>query len=162
MTVLDRHSKRIEQVHENLKRLGLNANTIVSDAADVSDWWDGKKFDKILLDAPCSATGVIRRHPEIKWLRNPEQVNTVVRTQACLLTALWPLLKPGGKLVYATCSLLKRENHAQIQKFMENHSDAEVEMPVVEWGIATSFGRQIIPGEARMDGFFYAVLRKSA
>ena len=162
LTVLDRQAKRVEQIHQTLERLGLSANTIVSDAADVSNWWDGKKFNKILLDAPCSATGVIRRHPEIKWLRNREQIDAVVQTQAGLMTALWPLLKPGGILVYATCSVLKRENNLQIQQFLEQNTDAMAEMPAVEWGTAEPFGRQVMPGESRMDGFFYAVLRKSA
>ena len=145
-----------------MKRLGLTAKTVVSDAVDVSNWWDGTKFNKILLDAPCSATGVIRRHPEIKWLRSQEQIETVVQTQAALLAALWPLLEPGGILVYATCSVLKRENNLQIQLFLEQNAGAEAEVPAVEWGTAESFGRQVMPGEARMDGFFYAVLRKSS
>jgi len=162
LTVLDRQAKRVEQIQQGLKRLGLGAETIAADATDVSSWWDGKKFNKILLDAPCSATGVIRRHPEIKWLRSQEQINTVVQIQKELLTALWPLLEAGGTLVYATCSILKRENSQQIQQFMENHADAVCVAPAVEWGTAEPFGRQIIPGEARMDGFFYAVLRKSS
>ena len=162
LTALDRHSKRIEQIHQNLKRLGLSAKTIVADASDVGSWWDGKKFNKILLDAPCSATGVIRRHPEIKWLRSKEQINTVTQTQADLLAALWPLLEAGGTLVYATCSILRRENSQQIQQFLEKNTDAKAEVLKVGWGVAESFGRQILPGDAQMDGFFYAVLRKSA
>lgn len=162
LTVLDRQAQRVEQIKQNLDRLDLKAETIVADAMAVDNWWTGEKFNKILLDAPCSATGVIRRHPEIKWLRSREQVDNAVRTQAELLGALWPLLEPGGVLVYATCSIFKRENSQQIQSFMEQHADASVEVPVVEWGLADSVGRQILPGEARMDGFFYAVLRKSA
>ena len=162
LTVLDRQVQRIEQIDQNLRRLGLNADPIPADAKAVETWWNGEKFHKILLDAPCSATGVIRRHPEIKWLRSSGQVNTVVQTQAGLLAALWQLLEPGGILVYATCSILKRENSQQIQRFLGQYTDAAVEMPSVEWGMASPFGRQILPGEARMDGFFYAVLRKSA
>jgi len=162
LTILDRQAKRVEQIHQTLNRLGLTADTVVADAADVENWWDGRKFHKILLDAPCSATGVIRRHPEIKWLRSREQINTVVQTQADLLAALWPLLEAGGILVYATCSVLKRENSEQIQRFLEKNINATAEAPAVEWGTASPFGRQIIPGQARMDGFFYAVLRKSA
>jgi 16S rRNA (cytosine967-C5)-methyltransferase len=135
---------------------------VVADAVDTESWWKGQKFHKILLDAPCSATGVIRRHPEIKWLRSKDQVISVVQLQAELLAALWPLLEPGGILVYATCSVLKRENTQQVQKFLEQNSDASEEKPELEWGVATSHGRQIMPGEAQMDGFFYAVLRKSA
>ena len=162
LTVLDRQLRRIGQVKENLRRLGLAAKTQVADATDTEAWWDGRKFNKILLDAPCSATGVIRRHPEIKWLRSSGQVDSVVRTQADLLTALWPLLEPGGLLVYATCSILARENDLQIRQFLKSHPQAELQEPDVEWGTASPFGRQILPGEARMDGFFYAVLRKSA
>ena len=161
LTVLDKQSRRMGQVKENLDRLGLRANTQVADATDTEAWWDGRKFNSILLDAPCSATGVIRRHPEIKWLRSSAQVDTVVRIQADLLVALWPLLEPGGLLVYATCSILARENGQQIQQFLEQNPDAELVEPDVEWGTASPFGRQILPGEARMDGFFYAVLRKS-
>jgi len=119
-------------------------------------------FHKILLDAPCSATGVIRRHPEIKWLRNDAQVDSVRQIQAGLLSVLWTLLAPGGLLVYATCSILKRENSEQIHQFLKQHPDAAMEVPDVEWGTASPYGLQILPGEARMDGFFYAVLRKSA
>lgn len=162
LTALDKQPQRIEQIRENLDRLGLNATTLANDAMETADWWNGEKFHKILLDAPCSATGVIRRHPEIKWLRSSAQVDAVVRTQAGLLAALWPLLEPGGLLVYATCSILKRENTLQIQRFLAEHTDAVLEDPVVEWGTAGPLGRQIMPGEAGMDGFFYAVLRKSA
>lgn len=162
LTVLDKQAKRVEQIHQTLNRLGLNVDTQIADALLVENWWKGEKFNKILLDAPCSATGVIRRHPEIKWLRSDEQVSAVVQTQASLLAALWPLLESGGILVYATCSILKRENSEQIQQFLHQHADARVEMPVVEWGTAGPFGCQIMPGEAQMDGFFYAVLRKSA
>jgi len=162
LTVLDKNAQRIEQISQNLQRLGLNATTIAADAAATETWWKGEKFDKILLDAPCSATGVIRRHPEIKWLRSSEQVDKVTQIQARLLTALWPLLKPGGVFVYATCSILKRENNQQIHQFLEQHADAVTEVPVVEWGMASPVGRQILPGDTQMDGFFYAVLRKSA
>ncbi len=162
LTVLDKQTHRVVQIRENLQRLGLQANPIIADAAQPEDWWNGKKFDKILLDAPCSATGVIRRHPEIKWLRKPEQVTSVVQVQAQLLNSLWPLLTGGGILVYVTCSILERENNLQIQQFLERHADVEVEVPALDWGISQACGRQILPGEANMDGFFYAVLRKSA
>jgi len=162
LTVLDRQAHRVEQIHQTLNRLGLTAKTLVADAMAVENWWKGDKFHKILLDAPCSATGVIRRHPEIKWLRDGAQVNAVVQTQSGLLAALWPLLEVGGILVYATCSVLKRENNRQIHQFLKQHADAVAETPAVEWGTVEPFGRQIMPGEAQMDGFFYAVLRKSA
>jgi len=162
LTVLDKQTSRVDQIHQNLERLSLTADTLVADAAVPEDWWDGKKFNKILLDAPCSATGVIRRHPEIKWLRSRDQVDAVIQTQAALLAALWPLLEPGGVFVYATCSVLKRENELQIQAFLQKHEDAEVVNIAADWGTELAYGRQIMPGEAQMDGFFYAVLRKSA
>ena len=162
LTILDRQALRVEQIQQNLKRLGLSASARVADATRTEDWWDGKKFHKILLDAPCSATGVIRRHPEIKWLRSSEQVETAVQTQAALLEALWPLLEGNGILVYATCSVLQRENKLQVERFLEQHNDAVEQAPAVEWGIKAGGGRQILPGEEQMDGFFYAVLRKSS
>lgn len=165
LTVLDKQPDRIDLIQQNLRRLGLqhlvsSADTLVGDAAAPGDWWNGEKFHKILLDAPCSATGVIRRHPDIKWLRSRDQVDAVVQTQAGLLAALWPLLESGGVLVYATCSILKRENELQIHGFLEQHEDAELVTAAVDWGTALACGRQIMPGEAQMDGFFYAVLRK--
>lgn len=162
LTVLDKRADRTGQIHQNLARLGLTADVKTADATDIEAWWNGQRFNKILLDAPCSATGVIRRHPEIKWLRNNDQVDAVVQTQARLLNTLWPLLQPGGILVYATCSVLRRENSEQVRQFLEQHDDAIEVSPAVEWGTLESGGRQIMPGDAQMDGFFYAVLRKSA
>jgi len=162
LTVLDKQAQRLEQVQQTLNRLDLTADTFVADAAAPEAWWKGGKFHKILLDAPCSATGVIRRHPEIKWLRSSGQVDAAVKIQAGILAALWPLLENGGILVYATCSVLKRENDQQIQRFLKQHTDAVAETLAVEWGVAGLYGRQIMPGEAQMDGFFYAVLRKTA
>ena len=162
LTALDRNAQRLEQISQTLDRLSLKADVLLADAAQVEDWWNGEKFNKILLDAPCSATGVIRRHPEIKWLRNSGQVDAVVQTQAGLLKALWPLLDTGGIFVYATCSVLQRENHLQIQKFLEQNIDAVSEVPAMEWGMAGPYGRQILPGDTQMDGFFYAVLRKTS
>jgi len=162
LTALDRQARRAERIHETLNRLGLHANVQVADAAESHKWWDGVKYDKILLDAPCSATGVIRRHPEIKWLRTVAQVDAAVLTQQQLLSALWPLLKPGGRFVYVTCSVLKRENSGQIQHFLAQTDNANEQTPAVEWALGEPAGCQILPGEAQMDGFFYAVLRKSA
>jgi 16S rRNA (cytosine967-C5)-methyltransferase len=162
LTVLDKQAERVDQIHQNLERLSLTADTLTGDAGAPGQWWDKTRFNKILLDAPCSATGVIRRHPEIKWLRSREQVDAVVKTQAALLAALWPLLEPGGVFVYATCSILQRENEAQIQAFLKKHKDAEPVTINADWGTALTFGRQIMPGEAQMDGFYYAVLCKSA
>jgi 16S rRNA (cytosine967-C5)-methyltransferase len=162
LTVLDKQAERVDQIHQNLERLSLTADTLTGDAGAPGQWWDKTRFNKILLDAPCSATGVIRRHPEIKWLRSNEQVDAVVKIQAALLAALWPLLEPGGVFVYATCSILQRENDAQIQGFLKKHKDAGSVTINADWGTALTFGRQIMPGEAQMDGFYYAVLCKSA
>jgi 16S rRNA (cytosine967-C5)-methyltransferase len=162
LTALDRHPQRAQMITQTLERLGLRCDVRVADAADTESWWDGQPFDRILLDAPCSATGVIRRHPEIKWLRTPGQVDVAVQLQAELLAATWPLLKPDGVLVYATCSVLKCENSHQLKRFLQQNGDAIEQMPAVEWGLAGPPGRQVLPGQAQMDGFFYAVLRKSA
>ena len=161
LTVLDNQAGRIDLIQQNISRLGLAVKTIVADASATDDWWNGKQFDKILLDAPCSATGVIRRHPEIKCLRSPDQVDAVVQTQSGLLKALWPLLETGGVLVYATCSILKRENDLQIHQFLEQHENAALVENSADWGIPLGCGRQILPGDTQMDGFFYAVLRKT-
>ncbi|MDX1459591.1 MAG: 16S rRNA (cytosine(967)-C(5))-methyltransferase RsmB [Xanthomonadales bacterium] len=158
LTALDRDAARVELVEQNLARLDLAAQLMAADATEPGSWWDGRPFDRILLDAPCSATGVIRRHPEIKWLRTPEQLDRAVEDQRTLLDALWPLLKPGGILVYATCSVLRRENHQQIHGFLSRHPDArECSPPPFEGS-----GRQILPGEEDMDGFYYARLCKPA
>lgn len=155
-------ASRLELMRENLHRLGLQASLVCADAASTEQWWDGNCFDRILLDAPCSATGVIRRHPEIKWLRTPQQLQSVHATQQRLLQRLWPLLKPGGMLVYATCSVLKSENSQQIQQFLDTHGDSACIDPAAVPGLAEPCGRQILPGQHDMDGFFYAVLVKSA
>jgi 16S rRNA (cytosine967-C5)-methyltransferase len=139
-------------VRENLERLGLAAELVTADAAAPGAWWDGRPFDRILIDAPCSATGVIRRHPDIKVLRRPGDVDRAAALQARLLRALWPLLAPGGRLVYATCSVLNRENGAQIDAF-------RAEEPAIEpsEGVASL---QLKPGEAAGDGFYYAWLQR--
>jgi 16S rRNA (cytosine967-C5)-methyltransferase len=164
LLALDRSKARLRRVEENLHRNGLDgrATLLAADALDSSNWWDGLSFDRILLDAPCTATGVIRRHPEIKWLRSPEQVDEAVELQSKLLEALWPLLKPGGMLLYATCSILQRENSGQVAAFLEHHADAAESLADVAWGRCAGPGRQILPGELEMDGFYYAALRKTA
>jgi 16S rRNA (cytosine967-C5)-methyltransferase len=151
---VDRDPERLAMVRENLTRLGLEATLVAGDATAPHDWWDGKPFDRILLDAPCSASGVIRRHPDIKLLRRLADVDRAVALQAKMLRALWPLLAPGGLLVYATCSVLKRENEAQIAAFRA----AEPTIAPLTPGAADS--RQLLPGEAEGDGFYYAWLRK--
>lgn len=155
LLALDRDPARCHLIRDNLTRLGLDCTVQAADAAAPADWWDGVPFDRILLDAPCSATGVIRRHPEIKWLRDEAQVRQAVADQRRLLDGLWPLLDAGGILVYATCSVLKCENHEQIHGFLSRHPNAE------SLGEPRA-GRQILPGEGGMDGFWYATLRKRA
>ncbi|MFW5969043.1 MAG: 16S rRNA (cytosine(967)-C(5))-methyltransferase RsmB [Halofilum sp. (in: g-proteobacteria)] len=149
---------RAGRLREGLERLSVEAEVITADAADTATWWDGRPFDRILLDAPCSGTGVIRRHPDIKLLRRPADIDALVRTQARLLHALWPLLAPGGMLLYATCSILRRENARQVEAFLRRQDEA-VPMPVDPGvGRADGAGWQILPGESGMDGFFYACL----
>ncbi len=151
---VDRDPRRLAKVADNLRRLELSARLVAGDATAPSDWWDGRPFDRILLDAPCSAVGVIRRHPDIKVLRRPEDVERVVQLQAELLRALWGLLAPGGRLLYATCTVLKRENDEQIGAFRRAAPDL---LPRGE----DATGRwQNLPGEAAGDGFYYAWLLK--
>ncbi|MFA6302099.1 MAG: 16S rRNA (cytosine(967)-C(5))-methyltransferase RsmB [Legionella sp.] len=158
---LDVDSKRLRRVKENLQRLHLQAQLLEGDALTPEAWWDGTLFDRILLDAPCSATGVIRRHSDIKLLRTNEEIAAVQAIQRSMLQALWPLLAPGGLLVYATCSVIAAENEQQIAAFVQTHPDCTVHMPDVTWGRSTGHGRQILPGEDGMDGFFYSILVKN-
>jgi 16S rRNA (cytosine967-C5)-methyltransferase len=153
---LDRDRRRLALVRANLERLQLSARLVVGDATRPEAWWDGRPFDRILLDAPCSAVGVIRRHPDIKVLRRPEDVARAVVLQSELLRRLWPLLAPGGRLVYATCSVLRSENDAQIAAFVAT-ADAP-EGPET----AQLSGYQSLPGDADGDGFYYACLLKPA
>jgi 16S rRNA (cytosine967-C5)-methyltransferase len=160
LVALDRSAERLERVRENLVRLGGTARLVAADAAEVDSWWDGKPFERILLDAPCSGSGVIRRHPDIKLLRRPEDLVHLAGEQQRLLRAVWPLLAPGGRLLYATCSVLPVENERQISHFLADYEEAE-ELPITaEWGHPRDHGRQILPGEAGMDGFFYALLQR--
>ncbi len=152
---------RITRIHENLQRTSLNAEVITGDANNPDSWWDKQPFDRILLDAPCSASGVIRRHPDIKHLRQPEDIDTLVITQQQILAASWPLLKPGGLLLYITCSIFKQENEMQINAFLKTTADASEQVIEADWGIPCTYGRQILTGESGMDGFYYACLEKS-
>ena len=164
LTALEISESRMGLVRENLDRLGFANNEglelLTADAAKPGTWWDGEPYQRILLDAPCTATGVIRRHPEIKWLRTLDQLEKAVLAQEKLLTQLWPLLEPGGILVYATCSVLADENIRQISRFLANHSDARSPLLEASWGRQQDFGRQILPGEEEMDGFYYACIHK--
>jgi 16S rRNA (cytosine967-C5)-methyltransferase len=161
LVALDREPARVKLIEENLARLKLGAKTVAGDAANPADWWDGQAFDRILADVPCSATGVIRRHPDIKVRRQPGDLPRLIATQEQILESLWPLLKPGGKLLYATCSILPVENENQMTAFLRRHPDATEDVLATEAGRARAVGRQILPGEAGMDGFYYARLRKN-
>lgn len=160
LTALDWDVERLERVRENLTRLRLAARLVAGDATRPTDWWDGVPYDRILLDAPCSATGVIRRHPDIKLLRRDADIAALADRQQTLLAGLWPLLRPGGRLLYATCSVLRQENEQVVAAFLTAHPEAREHWIVADWGRALAHGRQILPGEAGMDGFYYAVLVK--
>ncbi len=167
MIAVDNSADRVERLQENLKRLQLNAKTVVADVINTSDWFDGDRFDRILCDAPCSATGIVRRHPDIAILRRESDIKPLNRIQQKILDALWPLLKPGGIMLYATCSILRSENSEQISAFLQRHKDARLEE--ITSGESESLevrnaipGWQILPGESEMDGFYYAKLHKVA
>jgi 16S rRNA (cytosine967-C5)-methyltransferase len=161
VAALDVSEARLEKISENLFRSGLQAQVLAGDAAQPDSWWDGRPFDRILLDAPCSATGVIRRHPDIKLLRRDEDINSLVATQRQILDALWPLLASGGMLLYATCSILPDENSEQVQAFLARHEDARLQTLQPAWGRDVTPGWQILPGDGEADGFFYALLCKN-
>jgi 16S rRNA (cytosine967-C5)-methyltransferase len=160
LLALDSDAVRLARVEDTLERLGLSATLVHADATR-RDWWDGTPFDAILLDAPCSGTGVIRRHPDIKRLRRPSDITKLVELQTRLLDNLWPLLRPGGTLLYATCSVLREENDEQIRHFLARTPDATDTTPgEMSWGRQTGIGRQLLPEPDSHDGFFYARLRK--
>lgn len=158
---LDSDAERLTRVQQNIDRLGNKNITLARGNAQTQDWWDGKLFDKILLDAPCSATGVIRRHPDIKLLRKPKDITALVALQKNILENLWGMLKPGGVLLYATCSILKSENEEQIAQFLDIHENANEIKIDLDWGINTLFGKQKLPDQ-EFDGFFYAKLKKNS
>lgn len=157
MTAIDVEAERLARVQENLTRLNLTAQLITGDATDPASWWQGEQFDRILLDAPCSATGVIRRHPDIKWLRKAEDIEKLQQLQQQILKNIWPLLKSGGTLLYATCSVLPQENDLQITQFLAEHQNATLEKINAD----DKLGWQILPNENNMDGFYYAKLIKA-
>ncbi len=159
---LDVDLKRCERIQQNLDRLQVTAQIIAADAADTADWWDGQTFDGILLDAPCTASGIGRRHPDVRWLRRETDVQQLASLQAKLLKALWPLVKPGGRLLYCTCSVFKAEGATQIETFVQHNTDALI-LPSpghLTPSIATSDAslRDNVMGEH--DGFYYALLEK--
>jgi len=156
VVALDNDGERLQQVRSNLDRLGLTASLIEGDATEPETWFDGVAFDRILIDAPCSATGVIRRHPDIKLLRRASDPSELARTQGRILDALWPLLKKDGRLVYATCSVLRVENTDVVADFVARQAN----VVVATFGSAGHF--QLLPGAANTDGFYYACLNRSA
>jgi 16S rRNA (cytosine967-C5)-methyltransferase len=161
LLALDSDPERLSRLQDNLQRLNLKAHTLTGDACKPTTWWDGQYYDRILLDAPCSGTGVIRRHPDIKILRRASDIPILAEQQLSLLEGLWPLLSPGGMLVYATCSILKQENENTIVRFLNNRRDAQEHLITAPWGQTGKCGRQILPGELGMDGAYYACLVKN-
>jgi len=156
MVAVDKDEERLRRVAENLRRLGLAAQLICGDAAAPEKWWDGKPFQRILADVPCSASGVVRRHPDIKWLRRPEDIAGFAAQQLGILRALWQLLAQDGKLLYATCSVFRQENEQVIAAFLAQQPEAR-RLPVALPGDG---GGQILPNDQH-DGFFYALLQKN-
>ncbi len=160
LTALELDAARAGRIAENLDRLGFAATVKVGDASRPANWWDGRPFERILADVPCSAAGVVRRHPDIKWLRRPADVAGFAQTQARILDALWPLLAPGGKMLYATCSVFPAENGEQMRAFAARHPDARrVLLPDATGSDALEL--QLLPS-ATHDGFYYALLEKIA
>jgi len=159
LVAVDSEATRLKRVAENLNRIGLQAKLICADASQ-PEQWNQQPFDRILLDAPCSATGVIRRHPDIKWLRRDADIEELVKLQSAILKALWQQLKPGGMMLYATCSVLPDENSQQIAAFLQQTDDAEL-VPINSDETIEQPGWQLLPGDNNMDGFYYARLRKT-
>ena len=160
MTAVELEPLRMQKVRQNLDRLGFQAQLIIGDATRASGWWDGGEFDRILVDAPCTASGVIRRHPDIKSLRQQTDLQALTETQLQILDQGWRMLKPGGILLYVTCSVLKQENEQQIAHLLSAHTDAAEVAIDAAWGIACEHGRQLLPGEMNGDGFYFAKLQK--
>ena len=162
VTALDIDARRCERIVQNLQRLGLQASIKVGDAGAPDSWWDGRLYDGILLDAPCTASGIVRRHPDVRWLRRPTDIAQLAGIQAHLLDTLWPLLRPGGRLLYCTCSVFKAECDIQIQTFVAHHTDALLMpspghlLPQVS-ADATVFPDNLL---REHDGFYYALLEK--
>ncbi len=154
--------QRMQRVSENLQRLKLSAELIVADAREYKEWWSGDKFDRILIDAPCSASGVIRRHPDIKTLRRESDIKQLAQLQSEILFSAWQMLETGGELLYVTCSVFKDENQKQINNFLSLHADAEEIKIEADWGELCEYGRQLLPGEQDADGFYFCRLKKLA
>jgi 16S rRNA (cytosine967-C5)-methyltransferase len=156
---VDNSETRLKRVTQNLERLQLKANVVTADALDTEKYAKDKQFDRILLDAPCSATGVIRRHPDIKVLRRESDIAELSQLQGKMLDALWEKLKPEGIMLYATCSVLPEENEQQIEAFIKRHDDNAEAMPIKK---AQGLGRQVFTGDGSLDGFYFCLLRKAS
>jgi 16S rRNA (cytosine967-C5)-methyltransferase len=165
LVALDESSARLERVEDNIKRLGLEATVMQGDACKPEAWWDGELFDRILLDAPCSATGVMRRHPDIRYLRKRADIEPLAKQQYEMLQALWPLLQPGGLLLYSTCSMLQAENDEVVKKFVQARADAKVvpfDLDIPGVAVNKSPGIQMLPGRIDNDGFYYALIGRTS
>ena len=160
LTVIEKDFGRAKRLSETFMRLGLNATIKVSDINDLENWWRNELYDRILLDAPCSATGVIRRHPDIKTLRTYAEVKVISALQMQLIETLWKTLKLNGLLVYVTCSIFKQENSELIKQFIGKNENCVLKNIDAEWGENTGYGKQILTGQSNMDGFFYSCLKK--
>jgi 16S rRNA (cytosine967-C5)-methyltransferase len=161
LVALDIDPRRCARIRENLDRAGASTQVIAADASHPDGWWDGRPFDRILLDAPCTASGILRRQPDVRLLRRRDDVAKLARIQRSLLDALWPLLRAGGTLVYCTCSVLPEEGEQVVQGFLDTHPDAVVSTIEADWGILRGPGRQLLPTVDRHDGFYYARLTHS-
>lgn len=163
LVALDVDARRLQRIRETFARTGVGseAQVLAADAADIAAWWDGKAFDAVLLDAPCSATGIIRRQPDVLLHRRAEDITALAALQARLLDAMWQVLRPGGVLLYSTCSILRRENGQQVAEFLARTADARLDPLLDAFGHDDSGSRQRLPGEREADGFFYARLVKS-
>jgi len=160
---LDSSEPRLERLRQNLERIGQSARILVGDAASPAGWFDGRHYDAVLADLPCSASGVLRRHPDIKLLRRESDIAPLLEQQAGILQALWSVVAPGGRLLYSTCSIFRAENELQLERFLREHTDAsEIALHEARWGELRPAGRQILTGRDNMDGFYYALLTKSA
>lgn len=161
VTAMDVDPLRLQRVQENLERLELGAELLEGDGRQPPSNLGEQAFDRILVDAPCSATGVIRRHPDVKSLRRTTDIDGFSEQQSYILDGLWPLLRQGGTLVYATCSIMSGENDATVSRFLARHSDASAAAPAVDWGQPTQHGRQLLPSPGGPDGLYYTLLQKS-
>lgn len=160
LTAIDIDAERLLLVADNLGRGGFSAHLKQADVADLEQWWDGAHFDRILLDAPCSASGVLRRHPDIKLHRTANDIEQLVKLQAQILDSVWQTLSPGGRLLYATCSIWPEENHEQMSQFLQRHHDAQLDELELPGCSSMDTGLQILPGYQSMDGFYYAAINK--